>query len=35
MHKLEINPLFPDAYYSEHQNKLASFQKKLLEDNWW
>ena len=28
-----LNPLVPDAHYSERRDKLASLQYKLLEDN--
>ena len=27
-----LNPLIPDAYYSDRRDKLVSFQNKLLED---
>ena len=30
-----LNPLVPDAHYSERQDKPASLQNKLLEDNRW
>ena len=28
-----VNPLVPDAHFSERRDKLASLQNKLLEDN--
>ena len=31
----KINPLVPDAYYSERWDKLASLQNELWEGNRW